>query len=290
MTINNISYRVRKSNFDKSYYIASTLFSGGEVHPSILESGDYLNSPADLLSVGARITSSDDFMALLTGMEILRRNFCNRNTVTTLLLPYFPYGRQDRATTPNTAFSLKVAANLINNLGFDKVTTWDAHSNVLQGLVNNLVDVPQHVFVESFFKDYRISTKGVALVAPDLGASKKASLSAEALGVPLVQCTKVRDPATGKLTQFKCLANRVPKDCIVIDDICDGGRTFLAIADLLRSKGAEKLTLFTTHGIYSQGTKCLMEPGKFDEVYAANILFPAIADDVERIPTPAAAL
>jgi ribose-phosphate pyrophosphokinase len=41
--------------------------------------------------------------------------------------------------------------------------------------------------------------------------------------------------------------------CLIVDDICDGGATFVALARKLREAGAIEVSLFVTHGIFSKG-------------------------------------
>jgi ribose-phosphate pyrophosphokinase len=102
-------------------------------------------------------------------------------------------------------------------------------------------------------------------VAPDKGARQRTGELADALARPersigLVYCRKVRDPQTGKLTGFEIDSEgspeALPPDAlvVVVDDICDGGGTFLGVAAALRRQyGGRPLHLWTTHGIYSRG-------------------------------------
>jgi ribose-phosphate pyrophosphokinase len=41
--------------------------------------------------------------------------------------------------------------------------------------------------------------------------------------------------------------------CFIVDDICDGGGTFAGTAKVLREKGAGKVNLIVSHGIFSRG-------------------------------------
>jgi ribose-phosphate pyrophosphokinase len=49
------------------------------------------------------------------------------------------------------------------------------------------------------------------------------------------------------------------KTCLIVDDICDGGGTFVLAANYLHSLGAKNIALYTTHGIYSKGTDVLSD-------------------------------
>jgi ribose-phosphate pyrophosphokinase len=73
-----------------------------------------------------------------------------------------------------------------------------------------------------------------------------------------VFCSKKRDPLTGHLSGFE-IKNYNPnpnadgQDLLIVDDICDGGGTFVGLAKELRKAGAKKVYLYVTHGIFSKG-------------------------------------
>ena len=52
---------------------------------------------------------------------------------------------------------------------------------------------------------------------------------------------------------------------MIIDDICDGGATFLAIAEQIKPK---HMTLIVTHGVFSKGFAVLEK--KFDEIIVSD--------------------
>ncbi|MEL6720431.1 MAG: phosphoribosyltransferase family protein [Bacteroidota bacterium] len=59
---------------------------------------------------------------------------------------------------------------------------------------------------------------------------------------------------TGQLSDFQVYANDLnAKNCLIVDDICDGGRTFIGLAEALKHKGANRLYLAVSHGIFSYG-------------------------------------
>jgi ribose-phosphate pyrophosphokinase len=107
-----------------------------------------------------------------------------------------------------------------------------------------------------------------ALVAPDKGAVDRVQRWAEEYHLPLVRCLKHRDPETGKLSGFQLDA---PYDlrgvnCLIIDDLCDGGGTFAGISELLKAAGAPWVGLAVTHGVFSKGPQI---PG-IDYIWTTN--------------------
>ena len=154
------------------------------------------------------------------------------------------------------AFSLKVVARLINGLGYDRVFTCDPHSDVTPALVEILHIVSQLEMVRSH-PGLRPHFYGklLAIVSPDAGAIKKAFSVAKHIGLPLVTASKIRNVETGAITHTEIQnPNQVEGlDALIVDDICDGGRTFIELAKALRAQGASRVYLYVTHGIFSQG-------------------------------------
>jgi len=96
------------------------------------------------------------------------------------------------------------------------------------------------------------------VVIPDAGAAKKAYSWLD--GRTVVQALKRRDVRTGALSGFEVLADDLGgRPCIIIDDICDGGGTFLGLAAELQKANAGPLTLAVTHGLFTKGTDRLLE-------------------------------
>ena len=153
---------------------------------------------------------------------------------------------------PGEPLSVKVYADIINMLGFRKVIVFDPHSDVTPAVLDNCEVIPNHRFIELITKKI---TSPVLLVSPDAGALKKIYKVSEFLGgVEVVECGKRRDVRTGNLAGFTVHADDLGgKDCLIVDDICDGGGTFIGLANVLKSKNAGKLYLAVSHGIFSRG-------------------------------------
>lgn len=108
------------------------------------------------------------------------------------------------------------------------------------------------------------------LVCPDSGANKKMKdLQKGIMHDSLIKCDKTRDTQTGEISGFEVYANDLEgKPCLIIDDICDGGGTFIGLAKELKKKNAGKLYLAVSHGIFSKG---YVELDKyFDGIYTTD--------------------
>jgi ribose-phosphate pyrophosphokinase len=154
--------------------------------------------------------------------------------------------------------SLKVISKILNDMNYSKVSIFDPHSEVSLALINHCESISNYKFVslslQDFYKAKDIS-KDAMLISPDSGALKKIYKLATQLNLPyVVECSKKRDTLTGKLSGFSANVHDLSdKDCFIIDDICDGGGTFIGLADVLRSKNAKSVNLILTHGIFSKG-------------------------------------
>jgi len=241
-------------------------FSGGELHVCC-DDLNYLLPQAsnlDYTKLTARLQSSDDIMELFMLIEILNRNRCG---ALKLVIPYFPYARQDRVTEDKCAFSLKVFCNLLNSQlkPEDRVVVFDPHSDVTPALCDNTIVVNmRNIIVENFYDKFEDID---ALVAPDAGAYKKVSDVAAYFEKPVIVATKTRNVGTGELSDPK-VHGQVPERVIIVDDICDGGRTFTSLAKVLRDAGAKWVGLYVTHGIFSKGVKVF--DGLIDHIYTTD--------------------
>lgn len=245
--------------YGKGIRFESFTFSGGEIHVRILEDV----SAIDELTITCRPTSFNDIGTVLIASDALRRAGIARLS---LVIPYFPAARQDRIMVSGESLAVKVYADLINSCGFERVIVFDPHSDVTPAVLDNAVVVQNHTYLKEiiqYLNDYH-------LVSPDGGALKKVHKLAQQLDTnSVIECSKVRNVKTGKLSGFKVYAEDLQqKTCLVVDDICDGGGTFLGLADELKRKNAGKLILVVSHGIFSKGTDLLKE--KYDEIYTTD--------------------
>lgn len=227
-------------------------FAGGETHFR-------LSAPLVLsreVTVTTRIRSGDDVMQLLLAVDAIERSGVSAGQIT-LVLPYLPYARQDRVMVPGEPFSLKVFARLINALGVREVQVFDAHSDVGPALIDRCRVLGNGDAATAFIRA-RLGETPFVLIAPDAGAYKKTERLASALGVPVVVATKYRSVVDGSLAAPDVLGDVQGKVCVIVDDICDGGGTFLNLADALTAVGAAACHLFVSHGIFSKGYEALL--------------------------------
>lgn len=254
-------------------------FSGGEINItlpkgviSILSDGRHKRQA----HIRAHINSSDDLMALLFTVDAMRR--INQSTVIRVMIPYFPYARQDRVCNPGESLTLKVFADIINSMHLDEVIIVDPHSIVAPALINKVTVIDQKVILFNVLNDlWDRGEKDWVAFAPDAGAYKKVkSLYEHHSMAGFAHAHKKRDPLSMNISELEVIGDVTGKHVMVIDDICDGGRTFIELGNKLRELGVAKLVLVVTHGIFSRGTIVL--DGIYDAVYSTNSIHPSPED------------
>lgn len=247
-------------------------FKGGEVQVKITPiQGDVSRTkPFHRFRIRADIRNSDDTMALLLLTDAVRRMF--GRTPIEVELPYIPYARQDRVCNPGESLSIKVFADLINSQGYDLVRVLDPHSDVSAALIDNceIVKGYQPLSTALQWKRTAITPANTVLVSPDAGANKKVFEAAQVLRIKdVVRADKTRDTTTLAITGTVVYSEHVgDKDFLILDDICDGGRTFVELAKVLRPLTNGKIFLYVTHGIFSYGFDELRK--YIDQIYTAN--------------------
>jgi ribose-phosphate pyrophosphokinase len=183
-----------------------------------------------------------------------------------LYTPHFLGARSDRQFEDGSINYLKdVITPIINSQGYETVTIVDAHSDVLEACIHNYRKIDNISLVKFALTDID-NTNGarekLILVSPDAGALKKMYHVSEHFGIDkMVIANKHRDIKTSKITHTEVpglTQEPVSKNFVIIDDICDGGRTFLEIAKTIRKEREDfvfndKIYLVVTHGIFSAG-------------------------------------
>lgn len=213
---------------------------------------------------------NDDIMALAFTVDALKHQY----PLATLHLdmPYVPYARQDRVCSPGEAHQLKVTAKMINGMGFATVTSVDPHSSVAEAVYDRFHVVDQI----SIFQNLKLNWSDTYIVAPDQGATKKCEAFAKAVhAAGVITCSKVREMSTGRILGLRLL-DEVDHgmNLFVLDDLCDGGRTFIEVAKALRMRCRNnqgqigKLELAVTHGLFTKGVGVVKD--FYDEIYTTD--------------------
>ena len=180
-----------------------------------------------------------------------------------LVAPYLPYARQDKAINNIQTFALY---SFIHCLGeyYDAIQSIDVHPPNYQdiGLIDNIFP--------SRYIDFAIEDCAASVICyPDKGAHKRYSYH---YSFPECVMEKVRDQLTGDIVglQFETSPPMLSgENILIVDDICDGGRTFIETAKLLKEFAPSSINLYTTHGLYTKGLDVIYESG-ISKIYNRN--------------------
>lgn len=251
------------------------LFPGGEVGIKLdTENYKFTHHVSGTITVVARLQSAMEVLELALIKDALVR-LIGGSVKINLLLPYVPYGRQDRVCVRGESFSVQVFARLIAAMSFNQVTIVDPHSEITPAIFETLgvsLRVITQLEVIQRFDDFanRIM-KGVVFISPDAGANKKtADIAKYFAHSEFIRADKMRNLATGEIKETIVYADNLGgRDVVIADDICDGGRTFTELAKVLKAKNAGKVILYVTHGIFSKGTDALLGYG-IDEIFITD--------------------
>lgn len=194
-----------------------------------------------------------EFMHLAQAVQLIRS--MNPNAIISLDVPYMPYARQDKEISNDACFALYTFASLLNTLKINKMTGFDPHSDVVTRLFSNYMPT----FPVGAVKELKTALGTTHMCYPDEGAFKKYH---KLFVSPYIHGIKERDQATGKITSYT-LDGGDPsgKSILIVDDIADGGATFVTLAEMLRKGKAAEVNLFVSHGLFSKGTQILRDAG-----------------------------
>ncbi len=204
-----------------------------------------------------------------------------------LFIPYLLGARSDRKFPgQNYCYLSRVIAPILNSLKLDKITCTDVHNPaVADACIDNLVCLDNATFISEVIGN--IPDSDFVIVTPDEGASKKIFDLCKQMGLmaDVVTCSKDRDSATGEIIGVNVPCPDFKKrDILIIDDICDGGRTFTEIGKVVKLRNPGKMYLAVTHGIFSKRYKELFT--YFDKVFCTNSVFdvwPEIEYDMTKL-------
>ncbi|HEY6597456.1 MAG TPA: ribose-phosphate diphosphokinase [Asanoa sp.] len=210
-------------------------------------------------------------METLIMIDALKRGSAKRITV---VLPYYPYARQDKKHRGREPISARLVADLLKQAGANRILTVDLHTAQIQGFFDGPVD---HLFAMDILAGYvekRYAGRPMTVVAPDSGRVRVAERWTDRLGgCPLAFIHKTRDP----LKPNQVVANRVVGDvegrvCLVVDDMIDTGSTICKAAEILHEAGAADVLVATTHALLSDPATERLKNSRISEVVVTNTL------------------
>ncbi|MEU8253990.1 ribose-phosphate diphosphokinase [Micromonospora inaquosa] len=210
-------------------------------------------------------------METLIMVDALKRGSAKRITV---VLPFYPYARQDKKHRGREPISARLVADLLKTAGANRILTVDLHTAQIQGFFDGPVD---HLFAMDILAEYvehKYAGRPMTVVAPDSGRVRVAERWTDRLGgCPLAFIHKTRDP----MKPNQVVANRVVGEvegrvCLIVDDMIDTGGTIAKAADILKESGAAEIVVASTHALLSDPATERLKNSSISEIVVTNTL------------------
>ena len=193
-----------------------------------------------------------------------------------VIMPFLYEGRQHKRSGRESLDCAMMLEELIQ-MGVSNIITFDAHDPQIQNAtpLHGFETVhPSYQFIKALLKNEQglhIDNEHFMIISPDEGSMSRAIYLANILGVDMGMYYKRLDYSKNiggrqPIAAYEFLGPNVAgKDMILIDDMISSGDTILKIASLLKDRGAGRIYLCSTFGLFTDNLK------KFDEAHAAGV-------------------
>ena len=194
----------------------------------------------------------------------------------TVIMPFLYESRQHRRSS-RESLDCALALQELTQMGVESIITFDAHDARVQNAtpLHGFETIqPSYQFIKALLHNVEglhIDNDHFMIISPDEGSMRRAIYLANVLGVDMgmyyrrldySKMVKGRHP----IAAYEFLGPKLEgKDVILIDDMISSGKSILEIASLLKKRGAGKIFICTTFGLFTEGME------KFDEAYQNGI-------------------
>ena len=209
---------------------------------------------------------NDNLMELLIAIDACKRASAGRITA---VVPYYGYGRTDKKDQPRVPITARLVADLLTAAGADRLLTVDLHAGQIQGFFNIPVDeLTALPILIDYFKAKEITD--MAVVAVDIGISKRARDVAENLDAPLAIIEKRRVGNNDRSETLNVIGDVSGKVALTLDDEILTGGTVIHAADALVQQGVTEVFCCATHPVFSKEASELLSKSRFREVVVTD--------------------
>jgi ribose-phosphate pyrophosphokinase len=240
-------------------------FSDGEVTVEIQEN---VRGKDVFIIQSTCAPTNDNLMELIVMADALRRASATRITA---VVPYFGYARQDRRPrSARVPISAKVVADIMSNVGIDRVLTVDLHADQIQGFFGVPVD---NVYGSPILLDDIVDQEyeNVMVVSPDVGGVVRARAVAKQLECDLAIIDKRRERANESQV-MNIIGDVTGRTCVLVDDMCDTAGTLCKAAKALKDNGAARVIAYATHAVLSGPALKNIQNSDLDELVVTDTI------------------
>lgn len=216
---------------------------------------------------------NDNLMELLIFIDTLRRDSAGRITA---VVPYYGYGRTDKKDQPRVPITARLVADLMAVAGAERFVTVDLHAKQIQGFFSIPCDeLPSLSLFTEHFRRHPVSN--AVVVAPDIGALRRARNFAERTDLPLAVIEKRRSLDGARTKTWNLIGDVRDKNVIVVDDEIDTAGTLVTAVNFIKEQGALEICACATHAVLSEPAADRIRDSILKEVVVTDTV--AISDD-----------
>jgi ribose-phosphate pyrophosphokinase len=218
---------------------------------------------------------NDNLLALLTAINAAYQSDADSITV---ILPQYPYSRQERKKT-REGITAKQVASFLEMSGANRVITLDIHAEAIQGFFNQakLEDLHASNTLIKYFKR-KIASKNLIVAAADVGGAEKARYYSNRLQTDMAIVDKARDYSKSSVVESMRLVGNVSgKDVLIPDDMISTGGTIVNAARLLKLHNAKKIYIACSLPFFNHPALEILqeayEQGDIDSVLGTDAVY-----------------
>ena len=205
----------------------------------------------------------------------------------TVIMPMLYEGRQHRRTA-RESMDCAMALQELVSIGVKNIITFDAHDP----RVNNAIPLDGFDNVQATYQmikallksvpDIQLDREHTMIVSPDEGGMGRCIYYSSVLGLELGMFYKRRNYSiivNGKnpIEAHEFLGADIKgKDLILVDDMISSGESMLDISAKLKERGAKRIFVFSTFGLFVDGLEKFdeyYENGLIDKVFTTNLIY-----------------
>jgi ribose-phosphate pyrophosphokinase len=243
----------------------------------------------EINDVELKFESDADFMKLLFVKREIDNAADKIAPRADLFIHYMPYSRMDRKIEGDI-YTLQHVTRFISNLGFNRICVMEPHSAKTMELFKSfgccVRDIyPTKKWVGEIMQEQNF-TPNDHVVYPDKGArARYADMITGGGANGIITFDKTRDPQSGKIKGIDIATGVVNKHskCIIHDDLCSKGGTFLGAADKLKTAGADNVSLLVAHCEDTIFDGELLKPtSPIDKIYTSDSIITRDHDKIKK--------
>jgi ribose-phosphate pyrophosphokinase len=191
----------------------------------------------------------------------------------TAVVPFFSYAKGDKKDEPRVSIRARVCADAIEAAGADRCLMMDLHTPQIQGFFHIPVD---HLYARYVLCDHirTLNIPNLAVCSPDIGFAKSASAYANYLGVPVVIGNKTRRDHSENAEVLELIGDVRHKNVLIVDDFTISGGTLIAMADVLKARGAVDIYAAVSHGALAKGVASRIAASQIKQLFITDTIEP----------------